>query len=318
MKKSILILFLLQGICAAAQVRISDFRLSITDGAASDVRTSLQDPDGRLCAVLKLETGQTGWTFDAGLAGIMDTRYEKGIIWLYVPASVRKLTVSHKEYGVLRDWSFPVSLEPGRTYTMKLSCERPRPAPAPRAGAARTTATAAPAPQRRSALPRPVRLPERVTAGSEERNFCSHFADCYVGFCCSRQYGGGYEFNEDYWFGFSYTWIGNRIGPYLSAGFEMDECFSVIGGAAFRLTDPRTAGLDWQLYGGAGLIDGSFGFDVGSRFAWRSTSKLSHWDFGFGCQFFQGNIMPTVSVGLYIWGIPVAVGLGVVVCTIGG
>ena len=316
MKKSILILFLLQGICAAAQVRISDFKLAIADGTAYDVRTSLQDPDGRLCAVLKLETRQSGWTFDAGLAGIMDTRYETGIIWLYVPASARKLTVAHKEYGVLRDWSFPVSLEPGRTYTMKLSYERPHPAPAPKASVPQSATT--PAPQRRSAALHPVRLPERVTSRSEERNFCNHFADFYAGLCCTKEYGGGYQFNEDYWFGLSYTWIGNRIGPYLSAGYSMDECFSVVGGAAFRLTNPQTASLDWQLYGGAGLIDGGFGFDVGTRFAWRSTSRLSHWDFGFGCQFFQGNIMPTVSVGLYIWGIPVAVGLGVVVCTIGG
>ena len=316
MKKSILILFLLQGICAAAQVRISDFKLAIADGTASDVRTALQDPDGHLCAVLKLETRQSGWTFDAGLAGIMDTRYETGIIWLYVPTSARKLTVAHKEYGVLRDWSLPVSLEPGRTYTMKLSYERPRPAPAPKASVPQSAAT--PAPQRRSAALHPVRLPERVTARSEERNFCNHFADFYTGLCCSKEYGGSYQLSEDYWFGLSYTWIGNRIGPYLSAGYSLDECFSVVGGAAFRLTNPQTASLDWQLYGGAGLIDGGFGFDVGTRFAWRSTSKLSHWDFGFGCQFFQGNIMPTVSVGLYIWGIPVAVGLGVVVCTIGG
>lgn len=319
MKKSLLILFLLQSICTAAQVRISDFKLAVADGAASDVRTSLQDPDGRLCAVLKLETRQTGWTFDAGLAGIMDTRFETGVIWLYVPASARKLTVAHKEYGVLRDWSFPVSLEPGRTYTMKLSYERPRLAPTPKTSVPRTTTT--PTPQRKSVAPQTSLIPERpakVVLRSEERNFCNHFADCYAGIICSRSYEGRYEFTDDYWFGFTYTWIGNRVGPYISGGFDFDGSYSVIGGAAFRLTNPQTASLDWQLYGGAGLIDGNFGFDVGTRFAWRSTSKLSHWDFGFGCQFFHGNIMPTVSVGLYIWGIPAVIGLGLVVGGIGG
>ena len=112
---------LLQSFTVAAQIRISDFKQSHTDGAASDVRTSLSDTDGKLCAVLKLETKQSGWTFDTGLAGIIDTRYEDGLIWLYVPASARKITVAHKEYGVLREWSFPVSLEPGHAYTMKLS-----------------------------------------------------------------------------------------------------------------------------------------------------------------------------------------------------
>lgn len=317
MKKSILILFLLQGVLASAQVRISDFRLSTSDGAASDVRTALLDPDGRLCAVLKLETGQTGWTFDAGLAGIMDTRHEAGIIWLYVPASARKLTVAHKEYGVLRDWDFPVSLEPGRTYTMRLSYERSRPATAPRSGASRTAA-ASPQLQRRSAAPQAAFIPERKTVRSEERSFCNHFVDCYAGFSCTKEYGGQYEFSDDCWLGFTYTWVGSRVGPYVSAGFNLDGGYSVIGGAAFRLTDPRTASLDWQLYGGAGLIDGGFGFDVGTRFGWRSSSRLSHWDFGFGCQFFQGGVMPTVNVGLYIWGIPAVIGLGLVVGSIGG
>ena len=121
MKKSILILLLLQSVSVVAQICISDFKQSHSDGAASDVRTALDDPYGRLCAVLKLETKQSGWTFDTGLAGIMDTRYEDGLIWLYVPASARKITVAHKEYGVLREWSFPVSLESGHAYTMKLS-----------------------------------------------------------------------------------------------------------------------------------------------------------------------------------------------------
>ena len=83
MKKSILILILmlLQSFTVAAQIRISDFKQSYTDGAASDVRTSLLDPDGRLCALLKLETKQSGLTFDTGLAGSIDTRYEDGLIW---------------------------------------------------------------------------------------------------------------------------------------------------------------------------------------------------------------------------------------------
>ena len=126
MKKAILILLLLQTVPVGAQIRISDFKQSHSDGAASDVRTALADPDGKLCALLKLETKQSGWTFDTGLAGIMDTKYEDGLIWLYVPASARKITVAHKDYGTLREWSFPISLEPGRTYTMKLSYQYPK------------------------------------------------------------------------------------------------------------------------------------------------------------------------------------------------
>lgn len=305
MKKALFILLLLQGLSAAAQIRIGDFRQVFSDGTAAAVRTGVPDPDGLPCAVLKLETRLSGWTFDAGLAGIMDTRYESGTIWLYIPAGARKLTVAHKEYGVLRDWPFPVPLESGRTYSMTLSYERPRQTAVPKAAPARTVG--APAKTTRQVATAPA---------AEERRFSDHFTDLWLGIACSNEWGGGFEADGDLWCGFSYTWIGNRVGPYASVGINLDEGFAVIGGAAFRLTDPSAGALDWQLYGGAGLIDGSLGAEVGTRFGWRSSYRLSHWDFGFGCQFTRDRIIPTVSVGLYIWGIPVMVGLGVVCCVL--
>lgn len=316
MKKAILILLLLQSLSAAAQIRISDFKQLYSDGSAAEAGTALSDPDGRLCAVLKLETRQSGWTFDAGLAGIVDTRYEEGIIWLYVPASARKLTVSHKEYGVLREWSIPASLEPGRTYTMRLTYERPRqtnPGTRPSSSASRP----APRPVTVNAQPRRVKTPVVIIPSKPaEKSFSNHFADMLVGATLSKEDVGRYGMDDDYRIGVSYTWIGNRVGPYLSVSTNFDGGFSAFGGAAVRLSNPKTASLDWQVYGGAGLMDGKFGFDVGTRFGWRSSHSLSHWDFGFGCQFSQGYIMPTVSVGLYIWGIPVLVGIGLIACAI--
>ena len=38
--------------------------------------------------------------------------------------------------------------------------------------------------------------------------------------------------------------------------------------------------------------------------------SFGRWDFGFGCQFTRGTITPTVSLGLYIWGIPTLIGIG--------
>ena len=218
MKKTLLILILLRCITVSAQIRISDFKQSFSDGAAADVRTSVADPDGQLCSVLKLETKLTGWTFDAGLAGIIDTRYGDGIIWIYVPASARKLTVAHSEYGVLRDWSFPVSLEPGRTYTMKLSYERPRQtsqaqrparmsAPTTRSGSSQSTS-------RRVTPPLPTMVTNaapRYAAAPSERTFCDHFVDFYMGFSCYKDYQDYYSFDDECWFGFSYTWIGIRV-----------------------------------------------------------------------------------------------------------
>ena len=329
MKRFLILLALLRVLSIPAQIRISDFALSTTDGAAPDVRTACFDPDGDPCALLKLGTDLSGWTFDAGIAGILDVRYEKGAIWLFVPKSARSLSVSHPQYGVLRDWTFPESLEAGRTYTMKLDYQGPgktagrrtarkvqRPAPG----------TILPSGQRPGTEPVIVAssLPVATNPGSPysfiERalprtSFCEHFIDLYAG-CALMQGETGFETTDQYRFGISYTWNGHRVGPYVSAATDFDGAFSILTGAAFRLTDPRTSSLDWQLYAGTGLIDGKAGLDAGLRFAWRSSSSVSKADIGVGCQFYSDTIIPNVSVGLYILGIPVALGIGLLFCAL--
>lgn len=310
MKRTLAImLVLLPGITLAAQIRIKDF-----SPADKGARTTIQDVtcadlEGDPCAVLALRTGISGWTFDTGLSGIMDTRYEDGCIYLYVPKGTRSLTVSHPQYGVLREWRIPSYLEAGRTYTMALGYEAPRPVrfrqetgTAPVRGGQsplRTATVAAPGP-----------------AVTPSRHFSEHFLDMYIGVACEGNPLEGCD-SGAYWLGLSYTWVGNRIGPYVSAGTDLDESYSFSGGAAFRVTDPGTASLDWQLYAGAGLYEGCLGFEAGMRFGWRTSAVLSKADFGFGCQYYAGTFVPTVSVGFYIWGIPVAVGVGLVCCAAG-
>ena len=300
MKRFLLFLSLLPGLPLAAQIRITDFALSPTDKTASDVRTACPDPDGKPCALLKMDTDLSGWTFDAGLDGILDTRYEKGMVWLFVPKGARSISVAHPQYGVLRGWTFPVSLEAGCTYTMKLDYQDPGKT------SGRRTARKAQRPASGTVLP------YRSFSG---KTFCEHFIDLYAG-CAIMQGETGFETTDPYRFGISYTWIGRRVGPYVSTATDFDGAFSILTGAAFRLTDPRTSSLDWQLYAGAGLIDGKAGLDAGLRFAWRSSSSVSKADIGVGCQFYSDTIIPTVSVGLYIWGIPVALGIGLLCCTL--
>lgn len=310
MKRFLILLALLRVLSLSAQIRISDFALSTTDGIGSDVRTACFDPDGNPCALLKLGTDLSGWTFDAGIAGILDIRYEKGAIWLFVPKSARSLSISHPQYGVLRDWTFPESLEAGRTYTMKLDYQEPGKT------AGRRTARKVQRPAPGTVLPsgqRPGTEPVIVARALSQTSFCEHFIDLYAG-CALMQGETGFETTDQYRFGISYTWIGRRVGPYVSAATDFDGAFSILTGAAFRLTDPRTSSLDWQLYAGTGLIDGKAGLDAGLRFAWRSSSSVSKADVGVGCQFYRDTIIPTVNVGLYIWGIPVALGIGLLCC----
>ena len=299
MKRILLILLLLQSLPLAAQIGISDFK------AAPEVQSpdAIRDPDGNPCAALQIRTSFDGWTFDAGLSGIMDTRIEEGTIWLYVPADARKLTVAHPKYGVLRDWSFPVTLSGGQTYTMTLGYDAPKPTPKP-----------APVPVQRTA-PGQVPAPVPLRTVQDSRHFSDHFLDMYAGFVFDRNEDGSYG-SESYCVGLNYTWVGRRIGPYVSANLDLDESYSLLAGVALRLSHPDTAAMDWQIYGGAGMMDGQLAFDAGMRFGWRSRQRLSKLDFSIGCQFSEGILMPTIGVGFYIWGVPVAVGVGLIAASI--
>ena len=283
MKRTLIILALLQSLTLTAQIRITDFKVAASDNP----RTFCTDPDGELCAALKLETKLSGWTFDAGLPGIIDTRYEEGAIWLYVPKSVQKLTVAHKEYGVLRDWPIPVSLAAGHTYSMTLVREVPKPVP--------VRQTAQQVPQRTNTVSRAA--------------FSSHFLDMTAAIVVERGEEGGFEPSDYYRFGLSYTWLGKRVGPYISGSTDFNGDWAVAAGAAFRLTNPETGAMDWQVYAGPALSASGFGAEIGTRFAWRTKGSVSLLDFGFGCQFYRDQIVPSVSVGLCIWGIPVALGI---------
>ena len=50
----------------------------------------------------------------------MGTTEQTGELWLYLPGYAQKLTIQHQVFGVLRNYVYPVSIEPGRTYEMLL------------------------------------------------------------------------------------------------------------------------------------------------------------------------------------------------------
>ena len=300
----------------AQDVLVTGFRKMSPAGVDREVRSAVPDPDGMPCAVLKLETPLSGWTFEAGLAGIMDVRYEKGTVWLYVPASARTLSVAHPEYGVLRAWPFPESLEPGGFYAMKLERGR-RPAPPEKTYAAKRPASSPSSATTNQAARQPAvqaAKPVAVKKVPKEPKFASHFIDLYGGV---QLYGNSGEAGlEDVWVGLNYTWMGKRVGPYVSVGGSANREWEILGGAAVRLTDPGRTALDLHLYGGLGYVESGLGFDLGTRFAWRGTCSISKWDFAVGCQYHDRRFTPTISVGSYIWGIPVCLTLCFVGCVV--
>ena len=105
----------------AQTMAVESFELAQTDLTANTPGTMEYDQNGNLCALIKLETTQKGFTFNVGVLGVVKTEEHVGEIWIYVPFGIKKITVQHPQLGTLRDYPIPCSIDKGRTYIMKLT-----------------------------------------------------------------------------------------------------------------------------------------------------------------------------------------------------
>lgn len=103
---------------AAQEMSVINFRLLETDLTANTRGTSEMDQNGETAALIKIVTLERGFNFDGGSLGIVGSKDKPGEIWLYVPRYAQKLTISHPNFGVLRNYAYPVTVEGGRTYEM--------------------------------------------------------------------------------------------------------------------------------------------------------------------------------------------------------
>ena len=125
----ILLLAIFATLSAKAQnsIGVASFRLLETDMTANLQGSSRIDQNGHTCALIKVVTTQTGFTFDVGVMGITDTEQKAGEIWVWVPFGVKHLNIGHPTLGFLRDYLFPCSIEEARTYEMVLISGRVNP-----------------------------------------------------------------------------------------------------------------------------------------------------------------------------------------------
>ena len=125
MRKKYIFIFLMAlfaTICAKAQnsIGVASFRLAETDLDANTHGTQVLDQNGHTCALIKVETTQTGFAFDVGMMGITKVEQHTGEIWVYVPFGVKHITIQHQQLGTLRDYYFPCPIQEARTYIMQL------------------------------------------------------------------------------------------------------------------------------------------------------------------------------------------------------
>jgi len=81
----------------------------------------VKDQNGDLCAMLKIETTETGFVFEGGSLGIMKTERKTAEYWVYVPYGSKRISIKHDQLGILRDYMFPESIEKATVYLMKLT-----------------------------------------------------------------------------------------------------------------------------------------------------------------------------------------------------
>ena len=108
-------------IVKAQNISVASFKLLENDLTANTTGTTERDQNGEVAALIKVVTTEQGFVFDGGMTGIVKTKQGVGEIWVYVPHGIRRITVQHPQLGVLRDYYFPISIEIGKTYEMKLT-----------------------------------------------------------------------------------------------------------------------------------------------------------------------------------------------------
>ena len=105
----------------AQNISVASFQMDINDLTANTAGTIVLDQNGDKCALIKVETTEQGFLFDTGSLGVMKVEQKVGEIWVYVPAGVKRITISHQQLGVLRNYGLGQSVQAARTYILRLT-----------------------------------------------------------------------------------------------------------------------------------------------------------------------------------------------------
>ncbi|MEI6753332.1 MAG: PEGA domain-containing protein [Paludibacter sp.] len=104
----------------AQQISVKSFQKRETDLDAR-VYNPKKDQNGDVCAIIKVVTTQTGFTWDPDGLGIMAAVAKVGEYWLYVPYGAKRLSIHHPKLGILRDYMYPLPIEKATVYELVLT-----------------------------------------------------------------------------------------------------------------------------------------------------------------------------------------------------
>ena len=113
-------LFFCSLLAGAQKISVESFQLNEQDLTANQQGTIVLDQNGEKCALIRVQTTQTGFSFDVGSLGVSKVDYKTAEVWVYVPHGVRKITIRHQLLGTT-EYAFPINIERARTYKMQLT-----------------------------------------------------------------------------------------------------------------------------------------------------------------------------------------------------
>ena len=105
--------------CIGQDIMVKSFRQLSFDMDAR-INFPKTDQNGEKCAIIKVVTTETGFSWDPDMLGIVKSEKKIGEYWLYVPRGAKKLTIEHEKLGVLRDFFYPEPILVETVYEMVL------------------------------------------------------------------------------------------------------------------------------------------------------------------------------------------------------
>ena len=109
--------------CSAQDFTIKGIEKLPTDMDAR-VNFARKDQNGKTCAIIKIATPLTGFSFDTGTLSVQYVVEKTGEIWVYVQPGIKKITIAHQTLGVVREWEIPIKIEEACSYALTINANK--------------------------------------------------------------------------------------------------------------------------------------------------------------------------------------------------
>lgn len=123
-KTAALITALLISLSAFAQTGGPEFSVKSFRKLDSDMDARITHPildqNNKKAALIKVVTSVPGFDFDVGIMGVIEVKKSIGELWVYVPESIKAITIRHPEFGVIRNYRFEIPIESASVYELTL------------------------------------------------------------------------------------------------------------------------------------------------------------------------------------------------------